>query len=99
MYKPKGLTEDVGGRYRRLELAPFVRRPMIGRCIRDMWMDSLHFLYVCGTWFNLQDLRFFWVFIMHQIVSYILNFAVEILLILTYDLGSNDQTIKTSCFM
>lgn len=28
VFKPKGLAEDVGGRYRRVQLAPFSRRPM-----------------------------------------------------------------------
>ncbi len=28
LFKSKGLTEDVGGRYRRVELSPFNRRPM-----------------------------------------------------------------------
>jgi len=28
LYKPKGIVDDVGARYRRLELAPFNRRPM-----------------------------------------------------------------------
>jgi hypothetical protein len=35
---------------------------------------------------------------MHQIVSYILSFLVEILLVLTYDLGSTDQTMNNSPF-
>jgi adenine-specific DNA-methyltransferase len=29
LYKPKGLAEDVGGRYRRVQLSPFARRPMV----------------------------------------------------------------------
>jgi hypothetical protein len=37
-----------------------------------------------------------WVFIKHQIISYVLNFLVEILLILTY--GSTDQAMNDSPF-
>jgi hypothetical protein len=43
-------------------------------------------------------LIFFWVFNKHQIMSYIFNFLVEILLILTYDLGSVDQSMNDSRF-
>jgi hypothetical protein len=37
-------------------------------------------------------------FIKYQIVPYVLNFLVEILLILTYDLGSPDQAMNDSAF-
>lgn len=44
--------------------------------------------------------EFFWVFMKHQIMFYVLNFVVEIFLILTYEyaLGSTDQTMNVSPF-
>jgi hypothetical protein len=42
--------------------------------------------------------EFFWIFIEHQIMSYVFNFVVEILLILTYDPRSVDQTVSDSPF-
>jgi heme A synthase len=42
--------------------------------------------------------EFLWVFIMHQIMSYVLHFLAEILLILTYDRASTDQTMNNSHF-
>jgi hypothetical protein len=42
--------------------------------------------------------KFFWIFTKHQIMSYVFNFVVEILLILTYDLRSVDQTVNDSPF-
>jgi adenine-specific DNA-methyltransferase len=35
VYKPKGLADDVGARYRRLEIAPFDRRPLSSEERRD----------------------------------------------------------------
>jgi hypothetical protein len=42
--------------------------------------------------------EFLWVFITHQIMSYVLHFLAEILLILTYDLAPTDQTMNNSHF-
>jgi hypothetical protein len=42
--------------------------------------------------------EFLWVFIKCQIMSYVVNFLVEILLILTYDRGCTDQTMNDSPF-
>jgi hypothetical protein len=49
---------------------------------------------------RLEFLRnsFFWIFIKHQIMSYVFNFIVEMLLIFTYDLRSVDQTVNISPF-
>jgi hypothetical protein len=49
-------------------------------------------------WLHYRVNKFLWVFIKHQIVSYVLNFIVEILLVLTYDLDSTDQTMNASHF-
>jgi hypothetical protein len=46
--------------------------------------------------FIMESLR---VFLKHQIMSYVLNFVVETLLNLTYDLGSTDLTMKDSLFI
>jgi hypothetical protein len=49
-------------------------------------------------WLHYRVNEFFWVFIKHQITSYVLNFVVEILLILSYDLDSADKTMNNSPF-
>jgi hypothetical protein len=49
-------------------------------------------------WFQYEVIKFLWVFIKHQIMLYVLNFLAEILLILTYDLGSIDRTMNDSPF-
>jgi hypothetical protein len=41
---------------------------------------------------------FLWALIKYQIMSHVFNFLFEILLILTHDLGSTDQTINDSAF-
>jgi hypothetical protein len=43
---------------------------------------------VASWWLHYGVNKFLWVFIKYQIVSYVLNSTVEILLVLTYDLGS-----------
>ena len=35
LYKSKGIVDDVGGRYRRIQIGPFDRRPMIAQERRD----------------------------------------------------------------
>lgn len=42
--------------------------------------------------------EFLWIFIKHQIVSYVLNLVVENLLILIHDLFSADQAKNDSSF-
>jgi hypothetical protein len=53
---------------------------------------------VASWWLHYGVTEFLWIFIKHQIMSYVLNYVVEILLNLTYDLGSSDQTMKDSLF-
>jgi hypothetical protein len=42
--------------------------------------------------------KFLWLSIKHQIMSYILNFHVEIFLVLTFDFVSTDQAMNDSPF-
>jgi hypothetical protein len=42
--------------------------------------------------------KFIWIFTEHQIMSYVFNFVVKIVLILTYDRHSVDQTMNDSLF-
>jgi hypothetical protein len=51
-----------------------------------------------GRWPHYVVNEFFSVFIKHQIMSYVFNFVVENLLILTYDLRSADQTMNDPPF-
>jgi hypothetical protein len=52
---------------------------------------------VAARWLHYGVNEFLWVSFKRQIMSYILNFVVvENLLILTYDLGSTDQTLSDS---
>jgi hypothetical protein len=51
-----------------------------------------------SQWLHYGVKEFLWVFIKHQIISNVLNFLAEILQILTYDLGSTDQTMNGSPF-
>jgi hypothetical protein len=53
---------------------------------------------VDSRWLHYGINEFLWVFINHQIMSYVLNFIVEILLILTYDLRAVHQNIHDSPF-
>jgi hypothetical protein len=53
---------------------------------------------VASQWLHCRVSEFLWVFIRHHIISYVLNSLVEILLILTYDHGSTDQTMNDSSF-
>jgi hypothetical protein len=41
--------------------------------------------------FIMESSEIFWIFIKHQIISYVLNFLVEILLILTNDWSNYEQ--------
>jgi hypothetical protein len=47
---------------------------------------------------SLLSQQILWIFTEHQIMFYVSNFVVEILLILTYDLHSVDQTVNNSPF-
>jgi hypothetical protein len=49
---------------------------------------------ICFSWLRYGVNGFLWVFMKHQIVSYVLNFRVEILLFLTCDLGLTDQIMN-----
>jgi hypothetical protein len=53
---------------------------------------------VVSRWLHYAVNKFLWVIIKHQIMSYVLNFLGEILLILTYDLGSTKQTMTDCAF-
>jgi hypothetical protein len=63
----------------------------------NIWDDDSALAYciwraASSRWHHYGVKELLWVFIKHQIVSYFLNFVLEILLTLTYDLGSTDQT-------
>jgi hypothetical protein len=45
-------------------------------------------------WLHYRVNEFFCIFIEHQIMSYVFNSVVEILLVSTYDLRSVDQTVN-----
>jgi hypothetical protein len=53
---------------------------------------------VASRWLYYGVSKLLWVFIKYQIMSYILNFVFEILLILTYDLGLAEQTMNDTPF-
>jgi hypothetical protein len=52
---------------------------------------------VGSLWLHYGIIEYLWVFIKYQIMSYVLNFLVEVL-ILTYDLGSTDQAMNDDSF-
>jgi hypothetical protein len=70
----------------------------------DVWDNDRALLHsiprrtVASRWLHYGVNEFLCVFVKHQIMSYLPNFLVEILLILTYDLGSTDQTMNDSPF-
>jgi hypothetical protein len=53
---------------------------------------------VASPWLHHGINKFLWVFIKYQIMSCVLNFSVEIVPVLTYDLGSTDQAMNDSSF-
>jgi hypothetical protein len=53
---------------------------------------------VASRWLYYGVNKLLCVFIKHQMMSYVLNFIVEIFLILTYDLSSADQIMNESPF-
>jgi hypothetical protein len=69
-----------------------------------MWDNDCALVYcisrrtIASRWLHYGVIEFLWVFVKHQIMSYVLNFLVEIILILTYDLSSTDQTVNDSSF-
>jgi hypothetical protein len=69
----------------------------------NLWDDDSALVYcvwrtISCLWIHYRVDEFFWIFIEHQIMSYVFNFIVKILLILTYDLCSVDQTMNDSPF-
>jgi hypothetical protein len=49
-------------------------------------------------WLHCGVIELLWVVTSHQIMSWFLNFVVEIFLVPTYDLGSVGQTMNDSTF-
>jgi hypothetical protein len=49
---------------------------------------------VASHWLHYGVRDLLWVFIKHQIMAHVLNFLVDVILILTDDLGSTDQTVN-----
>jgi hypothetical protein len=70
----------------------------------DVWDNDRALLHsvprrtVASRWHHYGVIKLLCVFVKHQIMFYLLNFLVEILLILIYVIGSTDQTMNDSPF-